>query len=254
MSDREIARRGIALLDLTELGDAASADDVRALCEKALGGGAIPRVAAVCVWPRHAALARGLLHGSGIRIATVINFPGGTAPLDAVLAEAHDAVGNGADEVDLVMPYGAFLAGDTAPAATMIARVKAVLPPGRRLKVILETSAYPDSTAIRAASDLALAAGADFIKTSTGKIAGGASLDAARVMLEAILASDCDVGFKPSGGIRTLADAKAYLALADAVMGPGWAKPATFRFGASGLHGALANVLGGAGIARNASY
>ena len=73
-------------------------------------------------------------------------------------------------------------------------------------------------------------------------------------MLEAILASDCDVGFKPSGGIRTLADAKAYLALADAVMGPGWAKPATFRFGASGLHGALANVLGGAGIARNASY
>ena len=254
MSDRSIAARAIALLDLTELGDAASEADIRALCAKARGGGAVPAVAAVCVWPRHVALARGLLHGSRIRVATVINFPAGTAPRDVVIAEAHDALGNGADEIDLVMPYAAFLAGDAAAAGTMITRVKAVLPPGRRLKVILETSAYSDRATIRAASDLAIAAGADFIKTSTGKIAGGASLDAARAMLDAIRASGRAVGLKPSGGIRSLEDAKGYLALADTMMGADWATPATFRFGASGLHGALATVLGGAEGTQTTGY
>lgn len=242
-ADIALARRAIQLLDLTELGDGASENDVRNLCGKARGGGAIPSVAAVCVWPRHAALASGLITGTGIRIAAVINFPSGDGALDDVLAEARDALNNGADEIDLVIPYKAFLAGDGASVSSMVARVRALLPPGRRLKTILETGAYPDAGAIRAASDLAIAAGADFIKTSTGKIAGGASLAAARAMLEAIRDSRREVGLKPSGGIRVLADARAYLALADEIMGPEWAGPATFRFGASGLHGALAAVI-----------
>jgi len=240
----ETARRAIGLLDLTELGETASDADVRALCERATGGGSIPPVAATCVWMRHARLARSLLP-AGIRVATVINFPAGTAPLADVLAEAAGAVSQGADEVDLVMPYRAFLAGDHDTAADMIAAVRAALPAGIRLKVILETSLYPDGAAIRAASDLAIRAGADFIKTSTGKVTGGASLDAVRAMLEAIKASGGPVGLKPSGGIRTLADAAGYLALADQCMGTGWATPATFRFGASGLHAALAAELTG---------
>jgi deoxyribose-phosphate aldolase len=261
MNDVDMARRAIALIDLTELGDAASADDVRALCAKAPGDAARPPVAAVCVWPRHAALARGLLPvraspgPSGyplpkrerVKVATVINFPTGDAPLKTVVAEAHEAVSNGADEIDLVMPYKAYLSGDTPAAMAMIEAVKAVLPPGRLLKVILETGAYPDQAAVRTASDVAIWAGADFIKTSTGKIAVGATLEAGRTMLTAIRESKRDVGFKPAGGIRTLADAKAWLALADELMGPDWARPETFRFGASGLLGALAGVVSGAG-------
>ena len=262
MTDRSkvaAARRAIALLDLTELGDAATEADARALCAKARGragnnGDAVPPVAAVCVWPRHAALAKGLLHGTAIRVATVINFPTGDAPLAEVWAQAQAALGNAADELDLVIPYKAFLAGDAAAASAMIAAIKALLPPGRRLKTILETGAYPDAAAIRAASDMAIAAGADFIKTSTGKIAAGASLDAARAMLEAIRASGRPVGLKPSGGIRTLADADAYLGLADAIMGPGWATPETFRFGASGLWDALAGVIAGRDIGARSGY
>lgn len=238
------ARRAIALLDLTELGDAATEAQVRALCGKAQGEGDIPPVAAVCVWSRHVALAKGLV-GRGIRVATVINFPTGDASLEAVLEEARQGLGNGADELDLVIPYKTFLTGDTRTAATMIARVRALLPPGRRLKVILETGAYPDAAAIRAASDMAIGSGADFIKTSTGKIARGASPEAAQVMLEAIRASGRPVGFKPSGGIRTAQDAAAYLALADRILGSEWATPATFRFGASGLWDALAGMITG---------
>ena len=245
MSLSGIARRGISLMDLTELGDTVTAVHVAALCAKAIGGGAVPKVAAVCVWPRHAALAIGLLRGTGIRVATVINFPSGDAPLATVLAEARAAVSDAVDEIDLVMPYKAFLAGDATAAETMIRAVRSILPPGRKLKVIFETGAFPDRKAIRAASNSTIAAGADFIKTSTGKIAGGATLEAAETMMEAIRVSGRDIGFKPSGGIRTMNDATSYLALADRVMGPDWATPETFRFGASGLHGALAAVLTG---------
>ncbi|MCU0820139.1 MAG: deoxyribose-phosphate aldolase [Beijerinckiaceae bacterium] len=240
-----LARRAIALLDLTELGDHASEADVAKLCAKAKGDENIPPVAAVCVWPRHVAHAKAALAGTGIRIATVVNFPSGEETLPDVLALMQAALEAGADEIDLVMPWRAFLADDEEKAAAMICGVKAALPADRRLKVILESGGYPDASSIRRAADLAIRCGAHFIKTSTGKSGTGATLEAARVMLNAILAVPRNVGLKPSGGIRSFADAGAYLALADDVMGPGWTTPETFRFGASGLHDALAAVITG---------
>lgn len=244
-AEMALARRALALLDLTELGDEAGEAEAAALCEKAKGRAGLPPVAAVCVWPRHVALAKTRLEGTGIRIATVVNFPSGQETLPDVLAMMQAALEAGADEIDLVMPWRAFLAGDEAQAERMIRGVQATLPAGRFLKVILESGSYPDAPSIRRAADLAIRCGAHFIKTSTGKAGTGATLDAARSMLNAILAVPRSVGLKPSGGIRTLADAGAYLALADDLMGPGWATPETFRFGASGLYDALAAVLSG---------
>lgn len=254
VNDPALARRALALLDLTELGDGAGEADIRALCDKAKGGGAIPPVAAVCVWPRHIARAKSDLAGTGILVASVVNFPSGDDSPEAVLATTRHALEAGADEIDLVLPWRAFLAGDDARAEAMVRAIKAAMPAGAPLKVILESGEYPDIAAIRRAADLAIRAGASFVKTSTGKTRSGATIDAARAMLEAILASPRAVGLKPSGGIRTLADARGYLALADAVMGPGWATPATFRFGASSLHAALAAALGGTATIARESY
>lgn len=239
--DGAVARRALALLDLTELGDAADEASVRYLCAAARGGDGLPAVAAVCVWPRHVRLARREL--AGVRVATVVNFPTGGHALADVQHETRFALGEGADEIDFVLPYRMFLAGGAGAVELMTRLVRSEVPAGKRLKVILETGAYPDLAAVRKASDLAIAAGADFIKTSTGKIAVGATPDAARTMLEAIRDSGRPVGLKPSGGVRTLEDARTYLDLADAIMGPGWASPETFRFGASGLHAVLAAAL-----------
>ena len=239
MSEAALAARAIGLIDLTELGDTADETAIRRLCTTARGGGAVPPVAALCVWPRHVALARGLWPG---RIATVVNFPSGDEPVAAVTAMIGAALAEGADEIDIVLPYRGFLAGDVAAPEAMLRAARAATA-AATLKVILETGAFPDAGSIRTASDLAIAAGADFIKTSTGKGPGGATPQAARVMLEAIRTSGRQVGLKPSGGIRTLDDARTYLDLADTIMGPDWAKPETFRFGASGLHASLAAVI-----------
>jgi deoxyribose-phosphate aldolase len=246
------ARRALALLDLTDLSDNADEAGLAALCARAVGD-PVP-VAAICIWPRFVAQARTMLGRAPVKIATVVNFPQGEATGAEVLAETQGAVAAGADEIDLVLPWRAFLAGDAAGAEAM---VRAVREPceGRTLKVILETGEYPDLDKVRAASELAIAAGADFIKTSTGKTAHSASLPAARTMLEVIAASGRPVGLKPSGGIRTLADAAGYLELADAIMGPGWATPESFRFGASGLHQVLVDAIaGGASGMASGSY
>ncbi len=236
------ARRALALLDLTDLSDNADEAGLAALCARAVG--APGPVAAICIWPRFVAQARTMLGRAPVRIATVVNFPQGEATGAEVLAETQGAVAAGADEIDLVLPWRAFLAGDAAGADAMVRAVKDTCD-GRTLKVILETGECPDLDRVRAASELAIAAGADFIKTSTGKTAHSASLPAARTMLEVIAASDRPVGLKPSGGIRTLADAASYLDLADEIMGPHWARPDTFRFGASGLHQVLVDAIAG---------
>ena len=240
--DRALARRALALLDLTDLNDQCNETAVMQLCAKARGGPV--NVAAVCVWPQFVNLARRQLEGSAVAVATVVNFPAGGTNVARIYDDTREAIDDGAGEIDLVLPYKAFLEGDEDIARDMISEIRAACE-GVLLKVILETGAFPDQNAIRRASDLAIAGGADFIKTSTGKIAVSATPEAARTMLEAIKASGRPVGLKPSGGIRTLADARLYLGLADDVMGPGWATPRTFRFGASGLHGALADVLSG---------
>lgn len=242
MSDQNLARRALTLLDLTDLSDGTDEAATRALCEKALSG-PVP-VAAICIWPRFVRTAREALGAGGVKVATVVNFPAGGEDPVPVLADTKKAIADGADEIDLVLPWRRFLAGDSAIAAEMVAQTRARCG-GKLLKVILETGEYPDGDAIREASDLAIAAGADFIKTSTGKTARSATLEAARIMLEAIREAGRAVGLKPSGGIRTLADAKTYLDLADGIMGPSWATPTTFRFGASGLYDVLAREIAG---------
>ena len=239
------APRAIALLDLTELGDHATVDDVTALCTRAIGPHG--KVAAVGVWPRHVAHAARQLAATGVRIATVVNFPSGNDDIDAVVELARAAQLDGADELDLVLPYRAFLAGDHARGAAMISAVRQAVAAGsgKTLKVILETGELVDLVVIRAAAELAIRHGADFIKTSTGKTPVSATLGATQVMLQAIHDLDPAVGLKPSGGIRTLADAAAHLAQADTIMGPAWASPATFRFGASGLLTALEAAIDG---------
>lgn len=239
------ARRAIALLDLTELGDHATDADVTALCARAVGPHGT--VAAVCVWPRHVALAASLLAGTGVRIATVVNFPGGDDHIDPVVELALSAQAHGANEIDLVLPYRAFLAGRAEEAGAMVAALRGVVDAGdgRTLKVILETGELVEPGVIAAAAELAIRNGADFIKTSTGKTPVSATLAATEVMLRTIHALDPAVGLKPSGGIRTLAEAAAHLAQADRIMGPEWASAATFRFGASGLLTALEAALDG---------
>lgn len=242
MSDAALARRAIALLDLTELSENASAAGLEALCQRALMQPG--PVAAICIWPAFVAQARALLAGTPVRIATVVNFPSGEEPLQEVMTGIRNAIADGADEIDLVLPWRPLLAGDDETARRMLEAARTACG-DRTLKVILETGEYPDQARVRAAAELVIAAGADFIKTSTGKTARSATPEAVRTMLEAIAACGRTVGLKPSGGIRSLADAGLYLALADAVMGPHWARPETFRFGASGLHQVLLDAAAG---------
>lgn len=242
MSDEALARRALALLDLTDLADDATAEGTRDLCRRAVSG-PVP-VAAVCLWPRFVAVARGALGDGPVRIATVVNFPEGGTPIAPVIRETEAALETGADEIDLVLPWQSVLSGQTTAASAMVRNVK-MRCGDKLLKVILETGEYPDLDKVRLAAELAISSGADFIKTSTGKTAHSASLPAARVMLNVISMTGRPVGLKPSGGIRTLTDAKGYLDLADAIMGPDWATPRSFRFGASGLYGALVAAIGG---------
>jgi deoxyribose-phosphate aldolase len=233
----EIARRLIGLLDLTNLQSHCGPADVRSLCARATAPPV--KVAAVCVWPQFVGDCARTLAGSDVRVATVVNFPSGTDDLERVLEDMGEALSDGADEVDLVLPYRAFIAGDEQGCIDLIQAAKDALKHDQKLKVILETGAMPDDTAIERASRLAIDAGADFLKTSTGKVAVSATPRAAGIMLAAIRDSGRPVGLKVSGGIRTLADAAGYLELAERTMGTGWAVPATFRIGASSLHATL---------------
>ncbi|WP_019902945.1 deoxyribose-phosphate aldolase [Methylobacterium sp. 77] len=238
-ADAAIARRALPLLDLTDLSDSCSDQAVDLLCAKARAS----RVAAVCVWPQHIARCAELLTGTPVRIATVINFPAGGTDIERAAEDTAEALDDGAHEIDLVLPYRTFLAGDADAASEMIEAVREMS--GRAiLKVILESGAMPDSARIAEASRLAIGAGADFLKTSTGKSPVSATPEAAEAMLAAIRDSGRTVGFKVSGGLRTVADAALYLDIADRIMGPGWVEAKTFRIGASSLHDALTASLG----------
>ncbi|WP_298960593.1 deoxyribose-phosphate aldolase [uncultured Roseibium sp.] len=249
MSDMiEIAARALGLVDLTNLNDDCTAEDITKLCARTVTDHG--SVAAVCVWPRFVAQAAKELTGTGVKVATVVNFPAGGEDTEAVIAETRQAIADGADEVDLVMPYKAFVSGRKGFAEEQIIRIRAVIPEGVLLKVILETGEIKDPLLIHAASNLAINAGADFIKTSTGKVAVNATLEAAEIMLTAIEEARRDdgervIGFKPAGGIKTAEDAAAYLAVADRIMGHNWVSAHTFRFGASGLLDSLISTIEG---------
>jgi deoxyribose-phosphate aldolase len=243
MSDALEAAAGrlLPLIDLTSLNDAHD-DDVAGLCAKAVTPAG--PVAAVCTWPEHLEEAKRRLEGSGVRLVSVLNFPNGGADTAAVLAEIPPALAAGAGELDLVMPYRAWLAGERRAARALIGEVKAALGSRARLKVILESGELGPPEQVAAAAADAIEAGADFIKTSTGKTGSGATLAAAEAMLGAIRAAGRGVGFKAAGGIRTTAAAKQYLDLTEGMMGPGWIGPGSFRIGASGLLDELLAVLG----------
>jgi deoxyribose-phosphate aldolase len=253
MSDAQIAARALRSLDLTDLTDNCTDQAIDALCRKALDERG--PVAAVCVWPQFVKRAQANLKGSPVRIATVVNFPAGGEDVSRVVDDTQEALSDGAQEIDLVLPYNALRRGDRAAAREMVEAVRDLVDGERLLKVILETGELQDPKLIEAASRIAIEAGADFIKTSTGKTTMSATPEAAEIMLEAIKASGKPVGLKPSGGIRTLADAKIYLDLTERIMGQGWATPGTFRIGASSVYDALiAAIEGRAGAAATGTY
>jgi deoxyribose-phosphate aldolase len=225
------ARALIACLDLTNLNDDCSQSDVDALIERAqTPHGA---VAAICIWPRLVAHAKAKLP-AGIKLATVVNFPDGGEDILAVQDEVRRALDDGADEIDYVVAWRR-IENDPGYTADHVAKVRDAAGEAT-LKTILETGDLKDPALIEMAAVAALRGGTDFLKTSTGKTGTGASLPAVRILLRSILQNEGrTVGLKPSGGIRTFEDARAYRSLADEVMGEGWATPSTFRLGASGV-------------------
>ena len=242
MPELSTAQRALACLDLTDLSDDCRESQIETLIQRAVTP--FGSVAAICIWPQFVAFARTRLK-SGIAIATVINFPNGGENLTQVVADVDEVIRDGADEIDLVMPYRALMRGDQNTVREMIEAVAAQIDQRALLKVILETGILQTPTLITNASELALQAGADFIKTSTGKTPQSASPEAARLMLEVLKHNGSKAGFKAAGGIRTLSDAKIYLELADQIMGKDWVQPKHFRFGASGCLDALLSELTG---------
>jgi len=233
----------IRMMDLTTLEGKDTPGKVRALCQKAMhpqpGDPTIPPVAAICIYPSLIAEARDALRGSTVKVASVATgFPSGQTFFDIKIAETRAAAEAGADEIDMVIDRGAFLSGDYATVFEEIVEVKEACGLAH-LKVILETGELETFDNVRRASVLAMAAGADFIKTSTGKINPAATLPGTLVMLEAIRdferATGRLVGMKPAGGIRTAKEAIQYLVVLYETLGPRWMTPELFRFGASTL-------------------
>lgn len=238
----QTARRAVALLDLTSLNDDDTEASVATLCKRAVTPAG--PVAAVCVWPRFIGTARKALKGSPVKVATVVNFPTGEDDGATVAADTRAALTAGADEIDVVLPYRSFIGGARTLPHKVLHACREACGEGVTMKVILESGAFPDPDLLAWAGRDAIAEGADFLKTSTGRTSPAATLEAAALMLHTIGQAGRPVGFKASGGIRDAAVAAAYLHLAEALMGKGWAKPATFRFGASGLLDSLLATLG----------
>jgi len=233
----------MSMIDLTTLEGKDSEGKVRQLCYKAMhphdAMPGVPQVAAVCVYPTMVKVAKKALKGSSINVAAVATaFPSGMAPLQVKLDDTHYAVDEGADEIDMVISRGKFLQGEYNFVFDEIAAVKEACGKAH-LKVILETGELSTLDNVRKASDLAILAGADFIKTSTGKIQPAATMPVTLVMLEAIrdyyYATGKMIGMKPAGGIGTSKLALHYLVMVNETLGAQWLNPDWFRFGASKL-------------------
>lgn len=233
----------IRCCDLTTLEGSDSPGKIRQLAAKAVrpspGDPAIPHVAALCIYPRLVSLAAGLLNGSGVKVASVAtSFPSGQAPLEARVAEIETAVADGADEIDIVISRGALLSGDEIAVFDEVAASKQAAG-GVHVKAILETGELGSYDRVRRASLVAMAAGADTIKTSTGKISPASTLPVAVVMAEAIRdfsdATGTKVGLKVAGGIRSAKEALRYLVVVKETLGDEWLTPDLFRIGASSL-------------------
>ncbi|WP_116475574.1 deoxyribose-phosphate aldolase [Zobellella maritima] len=240
-----VARQALGLMDLTTLNDNDTDARVVELCRQAVTP--VGNTAAICIYPRFIPVARQALRELGVegevRIATVTNFPHGNDDIESAVAETRAAVACGADEVDVVFPYHALLAGNEGVGAELVRACKAACGEAL-LKVIIESGELKTPALIKRASELAIEGGADFIKTSTGKVPVNATLEAADIMLRVIRDAGRDIGFKPAGGVRSAEEAQDYLRLAEQIMGAGWANSRHFRFGASSLLASLLHTLG----------
>ncbi len=243
---QDTARQLLAALDLTSLNDSDTPDTIATLCRRAQSP--FGPVAAVCVWPRFVAQARASLP-PGIRVAAVANFPAGGLDAAATVAEIEAIAQAGAQEIDVVLPYRALIDGQVAEVAEFLAEVRHASQP-LTLKVIIESGELQTDALIRRATQLALNAGADFVKTSTGKTPISATPQAAQAMLQEIAGSGLGAaGFKASGGIRTVADGQTYVALCQDWLGG----TQHLRIGASSLLDDIEAVLGGTAPAPNAN-
>jgi deoxyribose-phosphate aldolase len=238
----------MSMIDLTTLEGNDTEKKIRQLCSKAMhphdSAEGIPPVAAVCVYPNMVRIAKSVLKNSTVRVASVAAaFPSGMTSLEIKIAETKWAVSEGADEIDMVISRGKFLEGEFNYVFDEVAEIKSAC--GKALmKVILETGELGTLENVRMASDIAIRAGADFIKTSTGKIQPAATLPATLVMMDAIRdynsATGKKTGIKPAGGIKTTEQAIPYLILVSETLGSDWLTPGLFRFGASSLASDLA--------------
>lgn len=227
-------RQIISLIDLTNLNDNCDRAAIENLCLQAHTPAG--NVAAVCVWPVFVHDTKRILgRSSPIKIATVVNFPTGSESLETICKSIDEALDNGADEIDYVLPYSEIMKGNSDLVVAAIAAVRQKIPNNRTLKIILETGVLESSELIRTAANIAIDQGADFIKSSTGKVPINATPKAATIMLEAIAHSKKNVGFKASGGIKTVDEANLYLLLAEERLGQPWTNSKHFRLGASGL-------------------
>ena len=233
----------ISMMDLTTLEGKDTPGKIAFLCRKAMQPldprYEVPSCAAVCVYPNMVRFAKKFLDNSRVKVASVATaFPTGLMPLRLKLQEVRSAAGDGADEIDMVIDRGAFLAGEHQRVSDEIASVKEACGDAH-LKVILETGELQTYDNVRVASEIAMRAGADFIKTSTGKISPAATMPVTLVMLEAIrdyfYETGLRIGMKPAGGIRTAKQALAYLVMLKETLGDDWLTPDLFRFGASTL-------------------
>ena len=238
---RELAAYLLPLLDVTSLGEDDSPSKIQALCARVRGGMILP--AAVCVYPEHVTTARAALAGTTVKIATVVNFPDGGSDPARAMRETQRAIAAGADEIDAVLPWAAFVRGDVATARAVVDAARRACGTTRTLKLILETGELATPERVRAAAQLGIDAGVDFLKTSTGKVAANATPEAAAVMLKTIAANRGRCGFKAASGIRGLDAAVEYLDLARAKLGDDWIVPEHFRIGASALYDELSALV-----------
>ncbi len=233
------ARLALACLDLTSLNESDDAAAVEALCARATTPHG--NVAAVCVWPRFVAQARKALPAS-VAVAAVANFPAGALDIDLALTDSAAIASAGGNEIDLVLPWSAWAAGQVLQCATLVRAVRRAQA-GLRLKLILETGELDDEALIAGAARMALSEGVDFLKTSTGKTRVSATPSAARTLLAVIAAHPrrAEAGFKASGGVRTVAEAAVYIDLVRETLGS--VGPHNFRIGASSLMGDILTTL-----------
>ncbi|ORT49203.1 deoxyribose-phosphate aldolase [Vibrio sp. qd031] len=239
------ALRALKLMDLTTLNDDDTDQKVIELCHAAKSP--VGNTAAICIYPRFIPIAKKTLREQGtpdVRIATVTNFPHGNDDIEIAVTETKAAIAYGADEVDVVFPYRALIGGDESLGFELVKQCKEACG-DTLLKVIIEVGELKEEALIKKASEISIKAGADFIKTSTGKVPVNATPEYARMMLEVIrdMGVAQSVGFKPAGGVRTADDAAAYLAMADEILGDDWVDARHYRFGASSLLTNLLNTL-----------